>query len=93
MNEHEKVLMTQVGRNVERLRAERGMSLDQLAGASSVGRQQIERLVRAEGHLLVDDLFLLAAALRVAPEALLNGIDWIPDEDGGGGEYRVEGPD
>lgn len=92
MDEHEKVLMAQVGRNVERLRTERGMSLDELAGASAVSRPQIERLLRTEGHLLVDDLFLLASALRVDPGDLLDGIDWIPDEENGGGEYRVEPP-
>jgi transcriptional regulator with XRE-family HTH domain len=91
MDEHTKALTAHVGRNLNRLIAAKGVTVEELAESSSVDRELIEQLLRGEGDLLVDALALLAGALGVRPEMLMDGIAWVPDKDGRGGEYRIEG--
>jgi transcriptional regulator with XRE-family HTH domain len=78
--------------NVARLQHDRGLSDVTLAARAKLDRDELAGILRGEGEVLLDAIFLLAGALGVEPGELLKGIAWIPDEDEGGGEYRVEDP-
>jgi transcriptional regulator with XRE-family HTH domain len=75
--------------NVERLRRQRGYSLDQLAARSQMEKEEIEAILRGEVEARVDSIYLLAGSLDVSPGKLYEGVAWIPDGEGGG-EFRVD---
>lgn len=77
------------GANLERLRRQRGYSLDQLAERSQMEREKIEAILRGETEAHVDSIYLLAGSLDVTPGQLYDGLAWIPDGEGGG-EYRID---
>jgi transcriptional regulator with XRE-family HTH domain len=77
--------------NVERLRRQRGYSLDQLAERSQVDEGDLEAVLRGDAEADVESIYRLAGALDVSPGTLYAGVAWIPDGEGGG-EYRVEEP-
>jgi transcriptional regulator with XRE-family HTH domain len=79
------------GANVERLRRQRGYSLDQLAARSQMRKEEIEDILRGEAEARVDSIYRLAGSLDVTPGELYDGVAWIPDG-GGGGEYRIDEP-
>jgi transcriptional regulator with XRE-family HTH domain len=76
--------------NVERLRSERGYSLDQLAGRSQLGPDELDAILRGEREADVDSIYRLAGSLDVGPGELYDGVAWVPDGEGGG-EYRIDG--
>ena len=75
--------------NVERLRGQLGLSLDQLAERSQMGKEDLEAILRGEEEAHVDSIYLLAGSLDVSPGALYDGVTWVPDG-AGGGEYRID---
>jgi transcriptional regulator with XRE-family HTH domain len=75
--------------NVDRLRGERGYTVDQLAERSRLGREELEAILRGEKEAHVDSIYLLAGSLEVTPGELYAGVAWIPDGEGGG-EYRID---
>lgn len=58
--------------NVRRLRAERGMSQEQLAEAAGVHRTYIGMLERGEKNVTIYNIQRIAMALDVAPSTLLD---------------------
>jgi transcriptional regulator with XRE-family HTH domain len=75
--------------NVDRLRGERGYTVDELAERSRLGREELEAILRGESEAQVDSIYLLAGSLGVTPGELYEGVAWIPDGEGGG-EYRID---
>lgn len=75
---------------IARLQAERGLSNEDLAARAKLGVGDLEAILRGEGRVDLDAIFLLAGALGVAPGELLEGIVWVPDEVGRGGGYRAD---
>jgi transcriptional regulator with XRE-family HTH domain len=75
--------------NVERLRGQRGYSLDQLAERSQMGMKELEAVLHGESEAQVDSILRLAGALEVSPGRLYEGVTWIPDGEGGG-QYRID---
>lgn len=71
------------GENVERICQERGWSFDALAARSRIARGQIEEMVRGEREARTEDLVLLAGALDVTADDLIEGIVWILASEGG----------
>jgi hypothetical protein len=78
------------GYNVERRRRERGYSLDTLAARSQIECGEIEEIIRGERKVLADEILLLAGALDVEPNALMEGIRWTPPGAGGSG-FEITG--
>jgi transcriptional regulator with XRE-family HTH domain len=79
------------GENLARLRKEASMTQDDLAAFSTVNRANISELERGLKQPRLDTLVKLAWALEVSPNALTEGIEWIPGEPGRekrGGRYR-----
>jgi hypothetical protein len=66
------------GDNVERLRRERGYSLDTLAARSRIDHGEIEEIISGERKVFADEILLLAGALDAKPSALTEGIRWTP---------------
>lgn len=71
--------------NVERLRRERGYSPEALAARSKIDPVELAELLRGERRVFVDAIYLLAGALGVEAEDLLEGIEWDPPAKGGSG--------
>lgn len=58
-----------VGANIKRLRKERGLSQEALAGEAGLAMRHIGRIERGEGNPTVSMLAKIAAALGVDPAA------------------------
>lgn len=76
---------------VSRLQRALGFSDHELAARSGLDPDELEAVLRGEGKIAPEVLFLLAGALGVEPGDLLEGIAWVPDGEGGG-EYRRADP-
>ncbi|RXR30534.1 XRE family transcriptional regulator [Sphingobium fluviale] len=59
-----------VGANIRRLREERGLTQEQLAGEADIAMRHLGRIERGEGNPTVQMLGKLAAILGVKPERL-----------------------
>jgi transcriptional regulator with XRE-family HTH domain len=77
-------------RRVGRMQQDRALSTDALAERAEIDRAELDRILRAEGPVALDAVFLLAGALGVEPGELLEGIEWVPDGEGGGGYTTTE---
>jgi transcriptional regulator with XRE-family HTH domain len=74
--DHALDLALRFGRNLERWRSERGMSLESLAAGAEIDLSEVEKLAEGRGGLPdIDILVRLAGTLDVAPEALLEGFE------------------
>jgi transcriptional regulator with XRE-family HTH domain len=70
------------------------MTQDDLAARSTVNRTNISELERGLKQPRLDTLVRLSLALEVSPNALTEGIEWIPGEPGRekrGGRFREDG--
>ncbi|MBN9621965.1 MAG: helix-turn-helix transcriptional regulator [Actinobacteria bacterium] len=76
---------------VERLRRERGYSLDTLAARSMIGRDGLDRILSCEVEADFSDFYLLSGALGVDPGRLFEGIRWTPPAAGGSGHEITGG--
>jgi transcriptional regulator with XRE-family HTH domain len=73
--DHSLDLAIQFGRNLERWRHERGMSLESLAAGAEIDSDEVEKLADGRGGLPdIDVLVRLAGTLDISPEALLEGF-------------------
>jgi transcriptional regulator with XRE-family HTH domain len=77
--------------NVERLREAAGLSVDELAMRSQLDAD-LDAILWGAIEARVETIYLLAGALSVSPGELLEGVEWIPGDEGEG-EYRVSGPE
>lgn len=68
-------LQSIVGRNIRRLRRERGLSQEQLADELGVHRTYMGGVERGERNITLQSLERLAARLGVAPVSLLADPD------------------
>jgi transcriptional regulator with XRE-family HTH domain len=75
---------------VERLRRERGYSLDRLAARSMIDREDLDRILSGEAEADLSDIYLLAGALVVDSGRLFDGLRWTPPTAGGTG-YEITG--
>jgi transcriptional regulator with XRE-family HTH domain len=76
---------------VERLRRERGYSLDRLAARSMIDRGDLDRILNGEVEADLGDIYLLAGALVVEPGRLFEGLRWTPPAAGGSGYENTGG--
>jgi transcriptional regulator with XRE-family HTH domain len=60
-----------IGTNVRRLRKERGLSQEELAGEAGIAMRHLGRIERGEGNPTVEVLGKLASVLEVHPSELL----------------------
>jgi transcriptional regulator with XRE-family HTH domain len=71
---------------------DRGLSNETLAELAKLDPGELGEILRAEGRVGLDTIFLLAGALGVEPGELLEGIAWVPEGEEGGGGYVLDGP-
>jgi transcriptional regulator with XRE-family HTH domain len=76
-------------KTVDRMRRRAGISEDELAERSQIGRAELAEILGGEIEARVDTIYLLAGALKVDPGDLLEGVTWVPGPRGGG-RYEVE---
>jgi transcriptional regulator with XRE-family HTH domain len=60
-----------IGRKIARLRAEKGMSQEDLAGEAEINRGYISRIENGHVEFSVPILLRIATALNTAPDELL----------------------
>jgi transcriptional regulator with XRE-family HTH domain len=70
------------GRNLRRIRKQRGYSQEELAFRAEVHRTEISLLERGKRDPGVNMTLRLAGALGAAPGELLAGATFVPSEDG-----------
>jgi transcriptional regulator with XRE-family HTH domain len=92
MDEQTRQVMTHVADLVTDVRRARGVSIAELAQRSKIEEPRLTRILGGEEDLQIETVFLLAAALDATPASLLRGVEWIPDECGGG-HFEIEHPD
>lgn len=73
--------------NLVRLRKAAGLSQHDLAVRSTLHRTHIGLLEHGKRMPRLDTVVKLAEALEVSTNDLVEGIEWVPDEDRGG-RYR-----
>jgi transcriptional regulator with XRE-family HTH domain len=78
------------GESVDRLRLERGYTVETLSGRSLIDAEDVQALIGGEVEPEVDDVYLLAGALGVEPGVLFEGVRWVPPAAGGAG-YEFDG--
>jgi transcriptional regulator with XRE-family HTH domain len=66
------------GQNLARCRRRAGLSQEELGVRASLHRTAIGQLERGERVARTDTLVKLAGSLSVAPEVLLEGLQWTP---------------
>ncbi len=71
MSEHVQAVLSYIGANVRRLRADRGLTQDALSKAVGIDLRTLQRIEVGEASLGVKTLVELADALGVKPGALL----------------------
>jgi transcriptional regulator with XRE-family HTH domain len=81
-----------LGRTVERLREEGGITTDALAARASLDVDELGEIERGERKVLTNVVFLLAGALGMEPAVLFEGVRWIPPAEGGTG-FVITGGD
>lgn len=79
--------------NVEGLRRQAGLSLDELATRSRVDGDELRRILSGELEAGAGAIDKIAGALGVDPGELFRGISWVPPTEGRSGRFVVEGPE
>ncbi len=83
--------MVVVAERLTRIQRSRGLSIGQLARRSKIDEFELATIFRGARDLQIQTVFRLAAALDCEPATLLQGIEWIPDQVGGG-RFEIEEP-
>ncbi|MGD9736296.1 MAG: helix-turn-helix domain-containing protein [Solirubrobacterales bacterium] len=81
----------QFASNVQRAMAERGLTVSEVADRAELSLNHVNLILEGRRKVQLDTLVKLAGALDVAPEQLLDGVEWISDGQGGG-EFRARDP-
>jgi transcriptional regulator with XRE-family HTH domain len=81
--------MRQLAANVRRSMEWEGLSVAEVGRRAEMHRAHVNAILRGERMVRLDTLIKLAGALEVPPERLLEGVEWVPDGEGGG-EFRLE---
>jgi transcriptional regulator with XRE-family HTH domain len=82
------MVLGRIAENVREEQGRRGLSTADLASRATIGVAQLDLILSAEVEAPLAEIFLLAGALRVSPGKLLDGVEWIPDQ-AGGGRFRT----
>ncbi len=68
------------GQNLSRCRRRADISQEELAALASLHRTAVGQLERGERVARTDTLVQLAGSMEIAPEELLDGLEWTPGE-------------
>lgn len=64
-----------VGRVIQRLREEKGLSQEVLSGLADIGRTHLSAIECGERRPALDTFFKISEALEMAPSALMKAIE------------------
>jgi transcriptional regulator with XRE-family HTH domain len=78
------------GRNLARLRQQRELTQEELAGLASIHRTQVGLLEAGKREPRISTVIKLAGALAVEPSELLAGVRWTPPSRSDG-KFRFSG--
>ena len=76
--------MRQFVSNLSREIERRGLSMADVAARAEIHPGHLALILAGERMIQLDTLVKLAGALGVAPERLLEGVEWVSDGQGGG---------
>ena len=92
MDEETRRVFAKIGTAVRKAQQLRGVTDAELSGRATIEPDALEQILSGEKEALpLHVIYLLAGALEVRPAQLMQGIEWVPDGEGGGA-YRVEEP-
>ena len=77
------LVLARLGRNVRALREHRGISQERLALEAHLDRTYISQVERGTRNISLINLCRLAYVLKVPPSALLEGIEWVSNDEYG----------
>jgi transcriptional regulator with XRE-family HTH domain len=84
MDEQTRSVALEIAATIRELKRAKNMPTAKLAERSGLDRGKLELILRGESEISLPELYVIAGALEVRPARLLAGIEWIPDESGGG---------
>jgi hypothetical protein len=90
VDDETRMVSARIAENVREEQRFRGLSTRDLARRATIDVPELDLIFGAEVEASLAVIFLLAGALRVRPAKLLIGVEWIPDE-AGGGKFRIAG--
>ena len=64
-----------VGRTIQKLREERGMSQDLVSGLAGIGRTHLSAIERGERKPTLETFYKIGQAMRIRPSVLLAAIE------------------
>jgi transcriptional regulator with XRE-family HTH domain len=79
--DHVLAVAERFGQNLRRVRKREHISQERPAKLASLHRTEVGLLEKGERICRIDTLVRLTGAMDVAPEELLDGIDWVPGPD------------
>jgi transcriptional regulator with XRE-family HTH domain len=65
----------QLGKNLKEIRLQAGLSQEQIADISSLHRTYIGSVERGERNISLENIVLIAKALKISPSKLLEGVE------------------
>jgi transcriptional regulator with XRE-family HTH domain len=90
---HETDPLPALAERLERRRRNLGLTFEDLAGRAELDLGLTEAILAGRQDPGVFAWLKLAGALGLDPAESLDGIDWVPGNDAGGGGFRVEPPE
>jgi transcriptional regulator with XRE-family HTH domain len=88
MDDETRIVAARIAATAREVQRAKGISTPELAQRAGLDPAELDAILSGETEIPLPAIFLLAGALRVPPAQLLEGIEWVPGE-GGGGAFRV----
>jgi transcriptional regulator with XRE-family HTH domain len=88
MDDETRIVAARIAATAREVQRTKGLSTPELASRAGLEPAELDAILSGEEEVPLPAIFLLAGALRIPPAQLLEGIEWVPAEHGGGG-FRV----
>ena len=90
MKKRDEPFALELGRRIRRVRIAAGLSQAALAERANLDPSTIGSLELGKREMQAGTAVLICVALRITPEEMFEGIDWVSDPDSpGGGSWQI----
>jgi len=91
MDEKTRTVAVEIATTIRDLQGVKGLSVAELSRRSGLKCGELELILQGEAEISLPALYVIAGALEVRPGRLLNGIEWIPGDEGEG-RFKIRSP-